>query len=290
MLVHVCRSFGFTQSYKGESLLSRPSQQRKGKVFLVGAGPGDPDLLTVRAVRTLGLADVVLHDALVSQEVLALVSPRTRIVNVGKRCGRKSISQEAISALMLRFASNGEFVVRLKSGDPLIFGRAGEELDALKGAGVEVEIVPGVTAALAAAATVQVSLTDRRSAERLLVISAHRGQGKTDSDWSGLVTRGTTVVVYMPGEYGSVAADLRGAGLSGSTPCAIVSRASGSEEQSHHTTLALLDQAPILPAPCVLIVGETVARTASQNSRSLCLNAVPLQGDFVQASESSRGF
>ncbi|HET6181306.1 MAG TPA: uroporphyrinogen-III C-methyltransferase [Candidatus Sulfotelmatobacter sp.] len=265
-------------------------KQRKGKVFLVGAGPGDPDLLTVRAVRTLGLADVVLHDALVSQEVLALVSPRTRILNVGKRCGRKSISQEEISELLVRFASNGEIVVRLKSGDPLIFGRAGEELDALKGAGVEVEIVPGVTAALAAAATVQASLTDRRTAERLLVISAHRGQGKTDSDCSGLVTSRTTVVVYMPGEYGSIAEDLRGAGLSGSTPCAIVSKASISEEQSYYTTLALLDQAPILPAPCVLIVGETVAQAASQELRSLCLDSIPRQDDFVQPSESSPGF
>ncbi|MGD1078291.1 MAG: uroporphyrinogen-III C-methyltransferase [Candidatus Sulfotelmatobacter sp.] len=177
-------------------MLIGPLTQGIGKVFLVGAGPGDPDLLTVRAARTLSLADVVLHDALVSREVLALVSPRARVVNVGKRCGRKSISQNEINDLLLRVASNGGVVVRLKSGDPLIFGRAGEELDVLRRAGIEVEIVPGVTAALAAAATVQVSLTDRRTAEQLLVISAHRRHGTTDSEWYRLVTSRTTVVIY----------------------------------------------------------------------------------------------
>jgi uroporphyrin-III C-methyltransferase len=278
-----------TQLHSGELLLSRSLKEQKGKVYLVGAGPGDPDLLTVRAVRTLGVADLVLHDGLVSQEVLALVRPRARILDVGKRCGRKNISQEEINDLLLRFASNGETVVRLKSGDPLIFGRAGEELEVLRGSGIEVEIVPGVTAALAAAATVQVSLTDRRTADQLLVISAHRGHGKMDSDWCRLVTNRTTVVIYMPGEYGRVAEDLRRAGLSESTPCAIISKVSSSEEQSHYTTLGLLDRAPILPAPCILIVGETVATVTSPDLWSLCLDSVPLQGDFVQASESSTG-
>ncbi len=270
----------------GECLLSR-SLQGKAKVYLVGAGPGDPDLLTVRAARALGLADVVLHDALVSTEVLALVSPRTRIMNVGKRCGRKSITQDEINDLLLRFSSSGEVVVRLKSGDPLIFGRAGEELDVLKKAGVEVEIVPGVTAALAAAAKVQVSLTDRRTADQLLVVSAHRRHGKDDSDWHRLVTSRTTVVVYMPGEYGAVAKDLGRAGLSRSTPCAIISKVSSPEERLYRTTLGLLGHAPILPSPCVLIVGETLATTASPELRSLCLQSVPLQGDFEQPSGSA---
>lgn len=275
---------------EGEFLLSRPSTERKGKVYLVGAGPGDPDLLTVKAVRALDSADVVLHDALVSQEVLALVPSRARIVNVGKRCGRKSISQEEINELLLRFAFNGEIVVRLKSGDPLIFGRAGEELDVLREAGIEVEIVPGVTAALAAAATMQVSLTDRRTAEQLLVISAHRGSGKNASERHSLLTNRTTVVVYMPGEYGGVAGDLRRAGLSGSTPCAIVSKASSSDEESYYTTLGLLDRAPILPAPCVLIVGEIVATAGRAQLQSICLDSVRHQGDFVQASEPALEF
>ena len=207
-------------------MFTNPGSKRTGKVYLVGAGPGDPDLLTVRAVRTLGFADIVLYDALVSAEVLALIPPRARVMNVGKRCGQKSITQEEINDLLVGFASAGEAVVRLKSGDPSIFGRAGEELDAIREAGIEVEIVPGVTACLAAAAKMGVSLTDRRRADQILFISAHRGQGKQNSDWHALVNRRTTVVVYMPGEYEGVAEGLQKAGLSESTPCAIVSNVS----------------------------------------------------------------
>jgi uroporphyrin-III C-methyltransferase len=270
----------------GEFLLSHSSQQRKAKVYLVGAGPGDPDLLTVRAVRTLGLADVVLHDALVSAEVLTQISPRAQIINVGKRCGRKSITQDEINELLLQFSLSGQVVVRLKSGDPLIFGRAGEELDALRRAGVEVEIVPGVTAALAAAASVQFSLTDRRTADQLLVVSAHRGHGKDDSEWQTLVNSRTTVVVYMPGEYARVAGDLCSAGLSPSTPCAVVSKVSSPEEQRYQTTLGLLHRAPILPSPSVLIVGDTLATAASPELRSLCLQSIPTEGDSRQPSGS----
>jgi uroporphyrin-III C-methyltransferase len=268
-------------------LLGRSAQQVKGKVYLVGAGPGDPDLLTVRAVRTLGLADVVLHDALVPTEVLALVGPRARIMNVGKRCGRKSITQDEINDLLIRFSSTGDVVVRLKSGDPLIFGRAGEELHVLRRAGIEVEIVPGVTAALAAAATVHASLTDRRTADQLLVISAHHEHGKEKADWQSLVTSRTTVVVYMPGEYAGIAEDLLRAGLSASTPCAIISKVSSADEQRYQTTLGLLDRAPILPSPCVLIVGETLATAESAEMRATCLQSVPLRPDFRQPSESS---
>jgi uroporphyrin-III C-methyltransferase len=268
-------------------LLRGPLKQKIGKVYLVGAGPGDPDLLTVKAVRTLGLANVVLYDALVSREVLAVVSPRARIMNVGKRCGQKGITQDEINDLLVRFALNGDVVVRLKSGDPSVFGRAGEELDVLRGAGIKVEIIPGITAALAAAATVQVSLTDRRKAEQLLLISAHRGHGKSDSDWYRLVTSRTTVVVYMPGEYVSVAEDLRRGGLSDSTPCAIISKVSSSQEQLYRTTLGLLARAPTFPAPCVLIVGETVATVTSRELQSRCLDSLLPQGDFTQPSEFS---
>src|ERR1700756_959169 len=166
-----------------------PSTNRRGRVYLVGAGPGDPDLLTVKALRRLQMADVVLHDALVSSDILQLVSKRARIMDVGKRCRRKNISQDQINELLVQLASSGYVVVRLKSGDPLVFGRAGEELDALQQAGIDVEIVPGVTAAVAAAATAQVSLTDRRMAEQLLIISGHRGHDKPDdSDLPGIVS------------------------------------------------------------------------------------------------------
>ena len=268
-------------------MLNRSLQPGKAKVYLVGAGPGDPDLLTVRAVRTLGVADVVLHDALVSTEVLGLASPHARIMNVGKRCGRKSITQDEINSLLLRFSLSAEVVVRLKSGDPVIFGRAGEELDVLRRAGIEVEIVPGVTAALAAAATIQASLTDRRTADQLLLVSAHRGHGKDDSDWHSLVTNRTTVVVYMPGEYASVAEDLRRAGLSTSTPCAVISKVSSAEEQRYQTTLGLLHRAPILPPPCVLIVGATLETAASPELRSLGLQSFPLHANYEQPSGSA---
>jgi uroporphyrin-III C-methyltransferase len=272
---------------KGYFLFDHSPIQSKGKVYLVGAGPGDPDLLTVKAVRALGFAEVVLHDALVSAEVLALVSPEAQVISVGKRCGQKSISQDEINRLLVRHATAGKTVIRLKSGDPSIFGRAGEELDYLREAEVEVEIIPGITASLAAAAKVQASLTDRRTSDQLLFISAHRKPGKDTCDWHAVVTNRTTVVIYMPGEYAGVAEDLRRAGLSRTTPCAIVSRVSSPDERWHQTTLELLAEAPILPSPCVLIVGETLATAASREIRSLCQQNIPPQRVFLQTPESA---
>ncbi len=235
-------------------------------------------------MRTLALADVILHDALVSAEVLGLASPNARIMSVGKRCGRKSITQDEINELLLRFSLSGQVVVRLKSGDPLIFGRAGEELEVLRTAGIDVEIVPGVTAALAAAASMQISLTDRSRADQLLVISAHRGTGKGDSDCHSVVTTRTTVVVYMPGAYANVARNLLRAGLSPSTPCAVISKVSSPEERRYQTTLGLLHRVPILPSPCVLIVGDTLARAESAELRSPCLQGIPSEGDSREPS------
>lgn len=260
-------------------MLKNSGTHARGKVYLVGAGPGNPDLLTVKAVRLLGLADLVLHDALVSAEVLALVSPRAQLMNVGKRCGRKSITQDEINDLLVRFAAAGELVVRLKSGDPSIFGRAGEELDALREAGIEVEIVPGITASLAAAAKIGVSLTDRRRADQLLFITAHRRHGKPNPGLEGLVNKRTTVVVYMPGEYEEVARHLRQTGLSETTPCAIVSKVSTPDEQWCQTTLGSLHNAPVMTPPSVLIVGETVRITAIERFRSAIVQNLS-QADF----------
>jgi uroporphyrin-III C-methyltransferase len=142
-----------------------------GKVFLVGAGPGDPDLLTVKARKLIEAADVVLHDDLVSPEILKLVPSMAHVRNVGKRCGRKSVQQEEINALLIAFASFGVNVVRLKGGDPSIFGRGGEEMDALRKAGVDFEVVPGVTSALASAAAAQVSLTHRNKSSAVILLS-----------------------------------------------------------------------------------------------------------------------
>ncbi|HTS36551.1 MAG TPA: uroporphyrinogen-III C-methyltransferase [Candidatus Solibacter sp.] len=268
-------------------MFGNPDSQTRRKVYLVGAGPGDPELLTLKAARALGSADVVLHDALVSAEVLALVSPRAQVLNVGKRCGRKNITQDEVNDLLVRFAAAGEIVVRLKSGDPSIFGRAAEEIDVLRHTGIEVEVIPGVTASLAAAAKIRVSLTDRRRADQLPFVSAHSGYGKQKSDWPALIDGRTTVVVYMPGKYEGVAEDLRRAGLSESTPCAIISKVSNPDEQWYETRLGSLHDAPVLPSPCVLIVGETVRKALSGSSGRSFFRPSLLTGCFPSLLESS---
>src|SRR5208337_3817852 len=152
-----------------------------GEVYLVGAGPGDPDLLTVKAVRLIRAADVILHDDLVPQAILDYASPSAEVVNVGKRCGTKTITQDEINALMIERARENRSVVRLKSGDPLIFGRAAEEMDALAEAGIAYQVVPGITAAFAAAAAIGCSLTDRRSASNVIFSTGHHAQSHNES-------------------------------------------------------------------------------------------------------------
>src|SRR5438046_6528116 len=200
-----------------------------GKVYLVGAGPGDPELLTLKAARLLAGADVVLHDALVSDGVLALISPGAEVINVGKRAGQKLLSQDVINSLLVSYAQTRQTVVRLKGGDPTIFGRAGEEIEALRKGGIEYEIVPGVSAALGAAATAGISLTDRRVASQIVFTTFSRGSDGSVMDW-GCVTSTTTPVLYMPGAaYAEVSDRLLAAGLPAGLPGAIVSRASGFE-------------------------------------------------------------
>lgn len=238
-----------------------------GKVYLVGAGPGDPDLLTVKAQRLLGTADVVLHDDLISPEVLSLASPNAELRNVGKRCGRKKITQDEINFLMIALAESGRRVVRLKSGDPLIFGRLGEEVQALRRAGIEYEIIPGVTSAFGAAASLEIPLTHRHASPALILLTGHRAPHNEEADWHKFVSSGATLVIYMPGhEYGAIATRLKNAGLSSTTPCAIVSRASTPQQRSRITTVAELEHTEQLPAPTLLIVGEVVR--SAQNTAS----------------------
>lgn len=236
-----------------------------GKVYLVGAGPGDPELLTLKALRVLQAADVVLHDDLVTPEILALVPLRAQLYNVGKRCGRKRrISQQEINTLLVQYACEGLRVVRLKGGDPLIFGRAGEEMDALHKTGVEFEVIPGVTAALGAAAAARLSLTDRRWASKLIFLSGHSCAGKAKTDWQSVISPGATIVVYMPGgNCVELAAELCSAGMSGETPCVIVSHASTPQEQICRTTLGKLPEVPPLPAPALLVIGAVAAADRS---------------------------
>ena len=230
-----------------------------GKVYLVGAGPGDPELLTVKALRRLRTADVVLHDDLVSAEILQLIRPTADVRNVGKRCGNKSIRQEEINFLLVTLAASGLQVVRLKSGDPLIFGRAGEEVEALRRANIGYEIVPGVTSALGAAAAAGIPLTHRQISSSLVLVTGQSAASRDDGDWSVLAASGSTLVVYMPGSnYCETFSRLTRAGFAGETSCAIVSRATTPEQRIFRTTVADLSAAPRLESPTMLVVGEVV--------------------------------
>jgi uroporphyrin-III C-methyltransferase len=234
-----------------------------GKVYLVGAGPGDPELLTMKAARVLEEADVILHDDLVCPAILNLAPVHAKIYNVGKRCGKKNISQEEINFLMVTLAGSGLQVVRLKGGDTLIFGRVGEEIAALRKANIDFEIVPGITAALGAASSAQIPLTNRQSSHALVFLAGHTANGDDPTNWSALVSLKATMVIYMPGHnYSNIARKLRSAGLSNEIPCTIISRATTAEEQVFSTTIENLADAPCLPAPRLLVVGE-VLRHAS---------------------------
>jgi uroporphyrin-III C-methyltransferase len=230
-----------------------------GRVFLVGAGPGDPELLTLKALKTLQAADVVLHDDLISAEILDLIPTTAHVRNVGKRCGRKSIQQEEINAQMIAFASFGLRVVRLKGGDPLIFGRAGEELESLRKANIDLEIIPGVTSALVSAAAAAVSLTHRDKASAVVFLTGHHANAGSGADWRPYVESGATLAIYMPGsDYEKTGTRLISAGLRADTACAVVSRASSKNERVHRTTVQDLPNAPRLPAPTLLLVGEVL--------------------------------
>jgi uroporphyrin-III C-methyltransferase len=231
-----------------------------GRVYLVGAGPGDPDLLTVKALRLLRAADVILHDELVPPAILRLASPAALLCNVGKRCGAHGISQQRIIDLMLEFARAKRAVVRLKGGDPQVFGRAWEEITALRAAGIPFEIVPGITAALGAAAAAEIPLTARCIAPGIALVTYHRSVEATPLPWQHLIASNLTIAMYMPGEnYDDVAVELRTAGLGGQTPCAVISRAALPEQRVLLTTLDRLGDASPMPAPTLLIIGE-VAR------------------------------
>ena len=231
----------------------------KGKVHLVGAGPGDPELLTLKALRLLRTAQAVLYDDLVSPEILKLVPKSAQLHNVGKRCGTKKIMQQGINFLMVELANAGINVIRLKSGDPLIFGRAGEEIEALRAVGIEYEIVPGVTSAFGAASSAGIPLTHRRSSSAVVFLTAHLAPEKDGVDWSRYADGGATLVIYMPGrDYFAVTSRLISSGLNPATPCAVISRATTPLQQIHRTTIQELPSAPQLPAPSLLVVGEVV--------------------------------
>ena len=242
-----------------------------GAVYLVGAGPGDPELMTLKGLRLLQGADVVVHDRLTPQPILDLAGPGARLIDVGKRKSRHTLPQDDINRLLVALALDGLQVVRLKGGDPFLFGRGGEELEACREAGVPCDVVPGVSAGLAAGAASGAPLTHRGLAQAVTFVTGHAAAGgEPDLDWPALAKGNHTVVVYMGlSTAGAIAARLMAAGREGSTPVAVVEGASLETERRIVTTLSGLSEAVLgLDGPAILIIGE-VAALASQTALSI---------------------
>jgi uroporphyrin-III C-methyltransferase len=232
-----------------------------GTVYLVGAGPGAPDLLTLRAARLLRDADIVFHDALVHPEIIALAACAEKIA-VGKRCGRLSTAQQFINKRLVDAAQKYQVVVRLKGGDPMLFGRAQEELAALEAAGIRCEVVPGVTAALAAAAAIRTSLTQRGSARSVTFATPRVGVGEHESDWADGLKAADAGAIYMGvGEAANIAAALITAGKPRTLPVAIVESASLPNQRIRYTSLAALPQlaAASITGPALILIGSQFA-------------------------------
>jgi uroporphyrin-III C-methyltransferase/precorrin-2 dehydrogenase/sirohydrochlorin ferrochelatase len=240
-------------------------------VYLVGAGPGNPELLTLKALHVLGEADVILHDRLVSEDILELARRDAKRIDVGKRAGRHHRSQREIHSIMLAEANKGRTVVRLKGGDAFVFGRGGEELEFLRRHGVDYEVVPGITAAIACAAFAGVPLTHREHAQALTFVTGHlsasgdaaSGGGKNPVDWSGLAGPGRTVVVYMGlRQAGRIRGELLQAGIAGSTPAMVIADGSRDSQQVIEgcvERLAAMAQQVKRGAPALLIIGQVAA-------------------------------
>ena len=234
-----------------------------GTVYLVGAGPGDPDLLTLRAARLISRAELIVHDGLVDPAVLSLAGPKAKFVSVAKSRARHTLPQHAINALLVREALAGRDVVRLKGGDPLVFGRGGEEAEACRAAGVAVEVVPGVTSALGAAAAAQIALTHRDAAS---VVSFVAGQckGLSEQNWAGLAGHGRTLVIYMGVKTApQIAEKLMADGLAPDMPLAVIENACRPEMRVLRAPLAGLHELvrrERVKSPALIIIGEVTAR------------------------------
>ena len=236
------------------------------RVTLVGAGPGDPELLTLKAVKALRRASVALVDDLVHPGVLKYLRRSARVVHVGKRGGCASTPQAFIHKLMVAEALRGERVVRLKGGDPFVFGRGGEECDALRTAGIEVEVISGLSAGLAGPASIGVPVTDRRHTRGVALVTGHAGEDGDEPDWSALARSGLTLVVYMGvARVRRIVAALRAGGLDAATPAAVVSQAH-TPQQRHALcrldTLADTVHSEGLGSPAILVIGDVVRVSA----------------------------
>ena len=255
----------------------------KGTVYLVGAGPGDPELLTLRAAALLRSADLVLHDDLVPEAVIAMAGKQALVVSVGKRCGVKRVHQSEIHSLMIEAAHQQLSVVRLKSGDPLVFGRAAEEMDALRAAEIPFQVVPGITAAFAAAAQIGCSLTDRRTASTVELHTGHKAADASQDEASESVTR----VVYMPGRNFSPFAEERlRAGDAPALPCCVISRAAQPDQSMQWSTLRELADVLPGPAPVLLLMGWALTDAAARNAGDASKKLMPKPMPRVAADSS----
>jgi uroporphyrin-III C-methyltransferase len=250
--------------------MSAKGAPARGIVYLVGAGPGAPDLLTLRAARLLARADIVFHDALVHPDTLALADAAEKIA-VGKRCGRHSTAQQFINKRLVDAAARHAVVVRLKGGDPMLFGRAQEEIAALEAAGVAFEIVPGVTAALAASADLGISLTQRGVARSVTFVTPRVGVGQAESGWAESLVRADTGAIYMGlGEATAIVAALQRAGMPAATPAAVVVDASLPTVRKWFTTLAALPElaAQCVDRPALILLGEACRARGATSART----------------------
>ena len=242
--------------------MTAPLSPSAGRVALVGAGPGDAELITLKGARLLRQADAVVYDNLVGQGILELARPDAERVFVGKQAGHHTLPQEDICRLLVDLARAGKFVVRLKGGDPFVFGRGGEEIEALQAAGIPVEIVPGVTAALGAAAAFGFPLTHRDHAQSCVFVTGHLKDHSVELDWPTLARPGQTLVIYM-GVTGLdiISARLQAAGLPGGTPAALVYRATWPNQKIHRGTLATLPAVARdnqVKPPTLIVIGSVV--------------------------------
>jgi len=248
--------------------MENPLPHSKGGVLLVGAGPGDPGLMTLKAADALGRADVVVHDGLVDEAVLALANPQARLISVAKERSRHSVPQERINAILVEEARAGQIVVRLKCGDPFIFGRGGEEVEACRAAGVDVQVIPGISAAIGCAAEAMLPLTHREASSAVSFV-AGQCKGLTDQDWSGLAGWGRTLVIYMGVATAEDIADkLIADGVSPAMPVAVLERGTRSGARAIRTLLADLGGMMVREAvksPAIIVVGEVALRSDAED-------------------------
>jgi uroporphyrin-III C-methyltransferase len=238
------------------------------RVYLVGAGPGDPDLLTLKAARLIARADVVVHDGLVDAAIMAMINPSARLISVAKSRSKHSVPQEGINDILVREARAGGCVVRLKGGDPFIFGRGGEEAEACRDAGIEVEVIPGISAAMGGAAGAMLPLTHRDAASAVTFV-AGQCKGLTDQNWAGLAGKGRTLVIYMGVATASdITEKLICDGLSPDTPVAVLERATRPDARAIRTILTDLGDMIAregVKSPAIIVVGDVVLKSDAED-------------------------